>query len=310
MILDEYVETAISHLNIDYYISLGYKDIKCNRKIEIPVCHLPIQSNMKINVKCDICGNKKILAYQKYNKNIKKYGIYTCNTSCAQFKNKLTLKELYGSDNFNRKEENKIKVKEKYDRITKEYEDKGFINCIKCNNDRILSEFLIKNGRYMHICYFCRKSDRKKRELNRIDEKRLQDRLSYRKNIHKHAWRQILKNYLNRKSLRKIDRTYNLLKYTIDDLKSNLESKFDCDMTWKNYGQKWQIDHIVHVSYFKTDTPPHIANSLENLRPLSSILNISRQNKMDQDCIEMMFRYKEYIKDEYISKLNETLSHN
>ena len=311
MILDEFIKTTISHLNIDYYLSLGYKDIKCNQKIEIPVSHLPLESNLKINVKCDVCGNEKILSYQKYNKNIEKYNTYTCNSSCAQFKNKLTLKKLYGSDNFNKSEENKLKTKEKYDNITKEIEERGYINCSKCGVDYTLSDYLrSRNSRFMSICKICRDNDRRVRNLKRIDDKRKKDRIDYKKNIHKHAWRQILKNYLNRKSLRKIDRTYNLLKYTIEDLKLNLESKFEYDMTWENYGQKWQIDHIVHVSYFKTDTPPHIANSLENLRPLSSMLNISRQNKMDQDCIEMMFKYKEYIKDEYISKFSETLSHN
>jgi hypothetical protein len=299
MILSKTIRTTISHLNIDYYKSLGYQDIKCNHKIEIPVNHLPVESNLKINVKCDICGSEKFLAYQKYNKNIKRYNIYTCNSSCAQFKKKLTLKEVYGDEKFNRSEENKLKTKEKYDKITKEIEERGYINCIKCNINRELSEYLVKNERYMHICKSCRDIDRKIRNSKRIEDRRQKDKNNYKKNIHIHAWRQVLKNYLNRKTLFKIDKTYNLLKYTPDELKSNLESKFYDDLSWENYGKKWQIDHIVHVSLFKDDTPFHIANSLDNLRPLEKITNISRGNKIDDDCIKLMNRYKNFIKEEY-----------
>ena len=65
---------------------------------------------------------------------------------------------------------------------------------------------------------------------------------------------------------------------------------------------------MVHVSYFKSETPIHIANSLDNLRPLDAYLNISRNNKMDEDCIELVLKYKEFIKDEYFAKLDETYS--
>ena len=51
MILSKTIRTTISHLNIDYYKSLGYQDIKCNHKIEIPVNHLPVESNLKIRHK-------------------------------------------------------------------------------------------------------------------------------------------------------------------------------------------------------------------------------------------------------------------
>lgn len=307
MILTEKVNIFISNKIIGYYRKLGYSIIP-NSVNCINTVDLMKNSSARIDVRCDICGNEKNISYQKYNKNVRKYNIYTCNSSCAMFKNRLTLKEIYGQENFNRSEENKLKIKEKYDKITKEIEDRGYINCIKCNNDRGLSEYLVKNERYMHICKSCRDIDRKIRTLKRIEDKRQKDRDYYKKNLHIHAWRQVLKNYLNRKTLSKIDKTFNLLRYTPDDLKSHLEGKFYDDLSWENYGKKWQIDHIVHVSLFKDDTPFHIANSLDNLRPLERINNISRGNKMDEDCINMMMRYKEYIKEYYINKLSETYS--
>lgn len=75
-------------------------------------------------------GSEKLLSYQKYNKNTKKYNVYSCNTSCAQFKNKLTLKKFYGSENFNRSEENKLKKKQKYDIITEEIQKEGYITVV------------------------------------------------------------------------------------------------------------------------------------------------------------------------------------
>ena len=286
MILDENIITTISHMNIEYYKSIGYFDIKCNQKIEIPVNHLPIESNLKINVKCDICGNEKLLAYQKYTKNIKKYNIYTCNTSCAQFKNKLTLKELYGSENFNRTDENKLKTKEKYDRITEETERSGYINCSKCSLNNNLSDYLKnKNGRYKKVCKSCRnKSSYKKRK----------------ENPHINAWRSILRGYISRIGFIKNDRTYNLLKYTPDDLKEYIGNRFLENMSWDNYGD-WHIDHIVHISLFKKDTPPHIVNCLNNLRPLKSTDNISRHNNLDDDCLRLIPYFETYIKDEYIN---------
>ena len=63
MIIDEYIMTSINYKNIDYYKSIGYSDVKCNQKVEVRVEQLPIESNLKIIVRCDICGNEKLLAY-------------------------------------------------------------------------------------------------------------------------------------------------------------------------------------------------------------------------------------------------------
>ncbi len=83
---------------IKHYISLGYtKDD--NGEMEIDIKDLPLNSSVKVEVKCDICGNEKFLNYSKYNKNISKYNIYSCSHKCAQFKNKLTNIEKYGVDN-------------------------------------------------------------------------------------------------------------------------------------------------------------------------------------------------------------------
>lgn len=283
MILTDEVNIFVSNKVIGYYRDLGY-DIIPNSLNCIKVKDLLKKSMVRIDVKCDICGLEKNINYQKYNKNIQKYNIYTCNSSCAQFKNRLTLEMLYGSQNFNRSVENKLKTKEKYDKITREIEDRGYINCIKCQNDRGLSEFLVKNERYKHICRICRNQ---------------QSYINRNKAPHIKAWRSVLRGFLQRNKIKKSSKTIELLKYTPEDLKIHIENLFTEGMTWDNYGT-WHIDHIVHLTLFKNDTPAHIVNELFNLRPLNSKLNISRHNNMDSDCLKLMMRYKTYIKEEYI----------
>lgn len=118
---------------------LGY-DVSYGDFVEIKIEDLPKNSGFKINVKCDVCGCQKILRLQKYYINKEKYNIYSCSNKCSYFKNKKTLKEKYGIDNFNRSEENKKKRKEKYDIVTKEIEKIGHICCSNCNNNYDLTK--------------------------------------------------------------------------------------------------------------------------------------------------------------------------
>lgn len=81
------------------------------------------------------------------------------------------------------------------------------------------------------------------------------------------------------------------LQYSIDELKTYLESKFEPWMNWGNYGKynvktwndidkstwTWQIDHIIPQSKFlytsMNDSNFKLCWSLDNLRPLSSKQN-------------------------------------
>lgn len=295
MIISEILDVTVNYLNINHYISIGYSNIKCNQKLKVPVYHLPNESNCKVLVKCDVCDNQKLLSYQKYKKNINKYNIYTCNTSCAQFKNRLTLKNKYGSFNFNRSEENRLKIKDKYDGLTKNIESLGYIECSKCGIKNDISLYLKNlNGRYKKVCRYCRSKQNS-------DNRRLRDMSSfykkyYRDNIHIYSWRNLLKNYLNRKSLIKVDKTIKMLGYSHIDLRNHLESLFVDDMSWDNYGIKWQIDHIIPVSHFRADTSVNIVNSLENLRPVYKEYNNIKGNNLDDASILILDKYKTYLK--------------
>ena len=76
--------------------------------------------------------------------------------------------------------------------------------------------------------------------------------------------------------------------YTIEDLKTHLESQFTLWMSWDNYGQYWHIDHKKPKSLFKftsyEDDEFKRCWSLNNLQPLEADVNLRKGNKL----------YKEY----------------
>ena len=76
---------------------------------------------------------------------------------------------------------------------------------------------------------------------------------------------------------------FEILKYTPEDLISNLENKFTEGMTWDNYG-KWHVDHIVPISIHKIteigDEEFMKCWSLDNLQPLWGDENIKKSNKL------------------------------
>ena len=52
-------------------------------------------------------------------------------------------------------------------------------------------------------------------------------------------------------------------------------------MTWENYGSYWEIDHIVPISWFKTNEQViNYAWKLSNLQPLEKHINQHFLRKM------------------------------
>ena len=96
MILTEKIELKVSKKNICHLRNKGYD---CNLKdiIEIKPDDLQEGSHVKIEVKCDICGRKKELKFQVYNKCYNNGLIYVCN-NCSIEKIKKTNMEKYGCE--------------------------------------------------------------------------------------------------------------------------------------------------------------------------------------------------------------------
>ena len=82
--------------------------------IKLPIDKLWKKSNIKVNVKCNICEFEKVINFSMYNKNISKYGVYCCSNKCSSFKNKKTSLERYGDENYNNREKSKETSLERY----------------------------------------------------------------------------------------------------------------------------------------------------------------------------------------------------
>lgn len=71
-----------------------------------------------------------------------------------------------------------------------------------------------------------------------------------------------------------------LVPYTYEELKEYIESLFTPEMNWDNYGEYWELDHIIPQGTFSfTSEQDHdfkICWSLLNLRPLEVSLNRKR----------------------------------
>ena len=150
------------------------------------------------------------------------------------------------------------------------------------------------------MLFNCIKIIKEERLIIKVEKRKIREKIRRKKNPHIFAWRDILGNFLKRKNIQKSDSTLNLLKYSSIELKKHLEGGFTKNMSWENYNICWQIDHIIPVSLFKDDTLSHIVNSLENLRPLDKFINISRGNKLDNEGLLLINKYKTYIKEEHI----------
>lgn len=90
------------------------------------------------------------------------------------------------------------------------------------------------------------------------------------------------------KSLKKKKISKNILGCSFEEFKLYLESKFENWMNWENrslyngqlnYG--WDIDHIIPLSYAKTEEDLYKLNHYTNLQPLCSFTNrVLKKDKM------------------------------
>lgn len=79
--------------------------------------------------------------------------------------------------------------------------------------------------------------------------------------------------------------TFDLLGYSVEELKRHLERQFSTGMSWENYGRGgWEIDHIIPLSAHNYQTPDDLdfkrAWALANLRPLWMPENRSKHAKL------------------------------
>ena len=101
MILDKYVKMLVNNKNVRKINTLLNSNFISGDIIDFPIENLSKNDNKyTFRVKCDVCGNEKMIQYRYYTDNIRKYNFYTCCEKCAQVKNRMTKLELYGDENY------------------------------------------------------------------------------------------------------------------------------------------------------------------------------------------------------------------
>lgn len=199
--------------------------------------------------------------HKKYSKdNIKKI---VDRAKRHKSENKDHYKEYY--ENYYNANKDKLKLdsrnyyndnKEKYKEKRKEYRE---------NHTRESKEYRIKN------------SDRL-REKRRQYEKARKEKDPIYKFIC--SVRSLISSSIRKSGFSKKSKTCQILGCTFEEFKIHIESQFDENMTWENYGRYWQIDHIYPISKFENEEHLLLLNSYNNLRPLEASENNKKKNKI------------------------------
>jgi hypothetical protein len=75
--------------------------------------------------------------------------------------------------------------------------------------------------------------------------------------------------------------------YRWADLRAHIEAQFTPEMSWENWGDVWELDHIIPLSTFKYESldDPLFREcwALSNLRPLPRLENVAKGSKHIRD---------------------------
>lgn len=177
-------------------------------------------------------------------------------------------------------------------------------NCSSCLKIRQIKFFNKDSSRRDGFSYICRKCDNlktRKYRLSNLDKEYKRSRLY--KSLNKFTIRNKQKIYM--RSKRKLDLNFKLsgnlrnrlsgaiknnykkgsaikdLGCSIKELKIYLRRKFKKGMNWRNYGKKWEIDHIKPLSKFNLKFRSEIVKACHytNLQPLFVTDNRRKSNK-------------------------------
>lgn len=82
----------------------------------------------------------------------------------------------------------------------------------------------------------------------------------------------------------KAKRTMELLGCSIESLRMLIESKFEPDMTWENWGPVWHIDHIIPCAIFDLTKESHqrVCFHFSNLQPLFVYDNLKKSDSVPE----------------------------
>lgn len=240
---------------------------KCNDEKEIIHFHKKSNSHDGYNTICIECISKQKKEY------------YYNNKSLIKERQKDYSKQYYVN--------NKVEIKEHRNKYYSENKD-VFANYYIENRDKILEDQKkyreenkesIKKTKQEYLKNNPEKiADYRKKYYDENKDVILANNRAWNnKNAHIVAWRSVLKSHLRRIGKKKEGHTIDLLGYSALELKEHIEALFVDGMYWDNHGV-WEIDHVMPVTSFDSETLPNVVNALSNLQPLWRADNRSKYN--------------------------------
>jgi hypothetical protein len=91
--------------------------------------------------------------------------------------------------------------------------------------------------------------------------------------------RNLIYNSFRRQFTTKSKRTTEILGCSFEEFKSHIESQFNENMSWDNYGSYWEFDHIIQLSTAKNEEDVILLNNYLNFQPLEVYLNREKNFK-------------------------------
>lgn len=234
---------------------------------------------------CNPCINAKNAGYGK-----KKYNdLVTQNfKECSQCKESKMFKDFVAESKNGLIRRNICRSCEKTSRKNKVINTENK-TCGQCKQTLNKKEFTSDSSRIdglYGVCKECKsKNDKQWKENNPKKVKELNiKRMSIPQNKIAHNMRSRLGYLVKNKK----NSTFDYIGINTDDFFLWLEYQFDENMTWDNYGNYWEIDHVKPCSSFDLTNEEEIYKCFnwKNMRPLEKTQNNSKNNKILYDDIK------------------------
>jgi hypothetical protein len=159
----------------------------------------------------------------------------------------------------------------------------GYMNyCKECHKAQVQKnrfKYIEYDKQYAKDNWLKKKTD-PKYQLKHRDYQREYKRKKRQCNIFR--LKENLRTYFYRKLTNKINSVFKYLNCSIEELKLYLETQFDKNMTWENYGTYWEVDHIKPIEDFNFENEDEIYEcwSYKNLQPLTINKNRTKRYKL------------------------------
>jgi hypothetical protein len=174
----------------------------------------------------------------------------------------------------------RVEERKNYKKLNPDYKKNYYLNNKESILEKVKVYKKINRDIILQKAKVYRDSNKEKVKISKVNstKKRLETDGFFRLSL---QLRKYVRRYFNIKT--KPKKTLDILGCSPDFLKQHISSKFECWMSWDNYGygkNKWVVDHIIPLSSAKNEDELYKLCHYLNLRPLSWEDNMIKGNKI------------------------------